>query len=156
MSQSSFISGLLTQTDVTLRSFVFDGYHALSNHLTPVVSTLVALMVVGYGWALLKGAVKTPIIEAANIALKLGVILTLAKNWFFFSGYLYEFFTNGPIQLTKVMIGAANLDWSLFASNQIDGALEDGFNQGMDAAMTIVRQKSFNNWGLCLLAFLQH
>lgn len=146
MGASSFITGTLTQTDLALRSFVFDGYHALANHLTPVVGTCVSLMIVGYGWALLRGMVKTPIIEAANIALKLGVILTLAKNWSFFSSHIYEFFTNGPIALTKVMINTAKVDWSLLGSGQVDKALESGFNQGMDTAMTIIKQKSFSNW----------
>ena len=146
MAKISFISGLLTQTDSALRSFVFDGYHALANSLTPVIGTCVSLMVVGYGWALMRGMIKTPIIEATNAALKLGVVLTLAKNWSFFSDHIYEFFTNGPIALTKVMITTANIDWSLLGANRVDKALENGFNQGMDSALLIIKQTSFGNW----------
>ena len=146
MAASTFITGTLSQTDAALRTFVFDGYSALANYLTPVIGTCVSLVVVGYGWALLRGMIRTPIIEAANIALKLGVVLVLARNWSFFSSHIYEFFTNGPIAITKIMVNSASPDWSLLGSSNVDKALENGFNRGMRTSMDIVQQGSLYNW----------
>lgn len=85
MSQGPMLlTTILEQTDKVIKSFVFDGYYSLVTYLMPVVITLSALMVAGFGFAIMRGMIQTPISHAMNVALKYAVVVYLATKWSFF------------------------------------------------------------------------
>lgn len=149
MSQNkvpALLTNILDQTDSVMNAFVFQGYEALSITITPWIATLAGIMVAGFGWALLRGMIQTPVQHAINSGLKLAVVLFLAQNWSYFSQLLYELFTNGPNELTRAILDRAAHKWSLFSSTHVNGALQEGLDLGMQKATEIIRKGSIGNF----------
>jgi len=140
------LTTILDQTDKVIKSFVFDGYYSLVTYLMPVAITLTALMVVGFGFAIMRGMIQTPISHVMNIALKYAVVFCLATKWSFFSEMIYVIFTDGPNELTGAIMNKASFKWTLFKSHNVNGALQEGLNQGMEKTAEIYRMGSWKNF----------
>jgi len=155
MSQGTMLlTTILDQTDKVIKSFVFDGYYSLVTYLAPVVITLSALMVAGFGFAIMRGMIQTPISHAMNVALKYAVVVFLATKWSFFSEMIYVLFTDGPNELTGAIMNKASFNWTLFKSHNVNGALQEGLNQGMEKAVEILRLGSWKNFSPYIVGIL--
>lgn len=150
----SMLTNILKQTDNVVHHFVFNGYHSLAVKLLPTIEILTVLIVIGFGFAILRGMIQVPVQQLINISVKYGVIVYLATEWGFFSKTIYELFTNGPNELTRAIIENTSFKWSLFEAKSVNSALQEGLNQGMSKATEIIQMGSWHNLSPVIVGFL--
>jgi type IV secretion system protein VirB6 len=65
--------------------------------------------------------------QAAKHALKVAIVLSIATHWDLFSTFMYTAFTNGPNELSAVLIQALGGD----NAGSVNNALQTAFNNGV-------------------------
>lgn len=84
MTYTNFIIQLAGEIDKLTRTFVFDGYKALSSILQAPLASMIVLYIVLKGYAIARGVIEQPQQELFRFSIRVGLIYMLAMNWEFF------------------------------------------------------------------------
>ena len=124
------ITDVLTKLDSVTQSYTSQGYAALATSLTPSLTLAVTAYIAFVGWSTLQGWSQFTVGQATKHALKVAIAFVLATQWDVFCTFLYNVFTNGPNELSSILINATgNGD----TQTSVNSALQDSFSQGIQA-----------------------
>ena len=101
---------LLADTDCQSFGLVERGYAALSQPGGPVAAALTGLLVLAvafFGYRLILGR-GLLLVDAASLALKIGVVLLLATSWEAWQAVAYDTFARAPVRIAGEMLTGLN------------------------------------------------
>ncbi|MCW8452966.1 type IV secretion system protein [Fluoribacter dumoffii] len=105
MTYTNFIIQLAGEIDKLTRTFVFDGYKALSSILQAPLASMIVLYIVLKGYAIARGVIEQPQQELFRFSIRVGLIYMLAMNWEFFSSHARDLFVTGSETIaTRLML----------------------------------------------------
>lgn len=125
MSETA-ITDVLTQLDTAIATYVFGGYSALATALEPAINLALIAYVAFVGWSTTQSWSQFTSGVAVKHTMKIIIVVMLATHWDFFSTMIYNVVTNGPDQISGILVGASGHDTG--SSNE---ALQKVFNDGM-------------------------
>ncbi|HAU3758470.1 TPA: type IV secretion system protein [Legionella pneumophila] len=102
---NNFMIQLANELDSITRTFVFDGYGALSSVLQAPLASLIVLYIILKGYAVARGLIEQPQQELFRFSIRVGLIYLFAMNWDFFSSHVCDLFISGSETIaTKLML----------------------------------------------------
>ncbi|QMT61709.1 type IV secretion system protein [Legionella sp. PC997] len=102
---NNFMIQLAHELDSITRTFVFDGYRALSSLLQAPLASMIVLYIILKGYAVARGLIEQPQQELFRFSIRVGLIYLFAMNWDFFSSYACDLFISGSETIaTKLML----------------------------------------------------
>jgi len=115
----SFVDG---QFKTPLENFISSGTSNIANWVSGPLTVAVTLYVVLYGYLVLRGSVREPILDFAFRAIKLAIIVTLVKNASEYQTYVTNiFFETLPREISQALNSGTAPSASTF-----DGLLDKG------------------------------
>lgn len=120
------ISELLNTIDQLTQTYTINGYAALVKSITLPATLTITAYIAFVGWSTLHGWSQLTIGQATKHVLKIAIAFALATQWDVFSTYIYNVLTNGPNELSAILMQAAGN-----SSDDVNAALQDAFNQGI-------------------------
>ena len=155
-SYSNLIEKLFTLLDGVLKDYVYNGYTALSNHLSEALGLAVTLYIILIGVAMVNGWRKMSHGEFMKDIFRVGLIYLFAVNWGIFS----EFTVNG-IEVASGQIGAWFVQATPIPLPSIPGVGE-GINGAIQTVVIEVTQVgswtwnmgAWNHWGPLMAAMM--
>lgn len=137
--ESQTISFLFETVDKVGAHLVANTYQNLVNHYSPVFYTLVSIYL-GFCFIQMKRG-HTSFNDFPIIVLRTVVILTFALNYHYFCLYLYDFFTNEPLNVCK----AITIKGGAVTPLSVSHALDNFLNTGQQQAVKLFNMGSWNN-----------
>ncbi|MHA3320885.1 type IV secretion system protein [Legionella pneumophila] len=102
---NNFMIQLANELDSIARTFVFDGYSALSSVLQAPLASMIVLYIILKGYAVARGLIEQPQQELFRFSIRVGLIYLFAMNWDFFSSHVCDLFISGSETIaTKLML----------------------------------------------------
>ncbi|HIC9088376.1 TPA: type IV secretion system protein [Legionella pneumophila] len=102
---NNFMIQLANELDSITRTFVFDGYSALSSLLQAPLASMIVLYIILKGYAVARGLIEQPQQELFRFSIRVGLIYLFAMNWDFFSSHVCDLFISGSETIaTKLML----------------------------------------------------
>ncbi|MDD1606969.1 MAG: type IV secretion system protein [Methylococcaceae bacterium] len=89
----------------TLETFISSTTSNVMNAVTPVATTMVSLTIILFGWAMMRGMIQMPLLDATSKALKIVIVFSLATNAGIHNEYITNFFWQCPDALANVVTG---------------------------------------------------
>jgi type IV secretion system protein VirB6 len=96
-----FYQDTFGQLNSTLSTYVSDVASNIIGAITPVTTTLIAIYVMLWGWAVIRGVVSEPIIDGFGRIVRLTIIIAIALNVGRYNGYLSDMLWNSPDKLAS-------------------------------------------------------
>lgn len=127
VSAGGAIDTLLRQVDEIAHTFVFHGYAALSKGLLPALTLAATVYIALIGWGSLQGQSPFSVGQAARHTLKIAIAVALATHWEVFSRSLYTVFTQGPNELSALLMQGTG---SVSGTSGLQRSLDAGMNVG--------------------------
>ena len=124
---STPITDILDKLDKITNSYTFNGYAALMSSVHTALTLSVTAYIAFVGWMAIQGWGQLSMGETVKHVLKIAVAYTLATQWSFFAKYIYDVFTNGPNELSAVLMHAVGGG----SSDSANSALQTSFNKGI-------------------------
>ncbi len=116
----TIISGLFSKIDAASQGYVTHGYDALVNNCQPLMVAVITAYIAWIGWKAINHWQGFTSGQFVKDTLKVAIIYSLATNWGFFSMYIYDVVTNGPNELSQLLLQSA-------------GGKYDSLNSSMEA-----------------------
>ena len=110
--------------DPTLKTFVFNGYEALAQHLKYPLGSAVVLFLMLMGISIMYGWIKFSISQFVKESLKIGLIFLLAMNWHIFSSWIVGGIQESAEQMGNWILTANPISMPQLAGPGIHGALQ--------------------------------
>lgn len=104
---TDIVSQTLTEINLLLQNFVFNGYHALSSAIQPWLAAIAGIYVALMGYAILIGAVRANMSYFMKAVLKIAFIYAAVTNWSFVSEYFINFINSLVGELGSALVGAS-------------------------------------------------
>ena len=143
------ITDVLTKLDSVTQAYTSQGYDALATSLTPSLTLAVTAYIAFVGWSTLQGWSQFTVGQAVKHSLKIAIAFVLATQWDVFCTFLYNVFTNGPNELSSILINATgNGD----TQTSVNSALQDAFSQGIQAGEKLWNSGKWNAPLPCILS----
>src|SRR5271155_5790272 len=101
------LSSLLDKVDQITHDFTFNGYAALVSSLTPAIVLAITAYIALMGWLMLQSWSSLTISQLTKHVLKIAIVFTLATQWDVFSQFIYQVLTNGPNEISAVLMRVA-------------------------------------------------
>jgi type IV secretion system protein VirB6 len=120
------LGNLLDKIDQITQAFTFNGYAALVSSLLPAIVLAITAYIALMGWLMLQSWSALTINQLSKHVLKIAIVFTFATQWDVFSKFIYQVLTNGPNEISAVLMRVAGN-----SSDGVNAALEQAFNSGM-------------------------
>jgi type IV secretion system protein VirB6 len=146
-SYSLLIEQVLTEVDLILKSYVYDGYQALTNYLEVPLGLLIVLFYVVYGISLTHGWTKGSVSGFVKSVFKVGLIYYFGMNWGHFSDYVVSLFYEGAGHIGDVLVTASPVPLPDVDGAGINAALQTVFTELLEIGQWLIDKGSFSNWG---------
>lgn len=137
MESTGVVQQLLTQCDQLTHHFVFNAYAALVSALAAPLALAITLSIALLGLSISQGWIKPEIGMFTKYGLRIGFVYAFAASWTVFSHYVYSGLTNGPGEITTVLISTLHVP---FHGSNVNDALQNALN--------MVNDISDGLWGL--------
>jgi type IV secretion system protein VirB6 len=144
---SLLIEQVLTEVDVILKTYVHDGYQALTSYLEVPLGLLIVLFYVVYGVSLTQGWVKGSVSGFVKSVFKVGLIYYFGMNWGHFSQYVSSLFYEASGHIGDVLINASPIKLPDVNGAGINAALQTVFTEIMQIGQWIIDAGGWTNWG---------
>ncbi len=148
ISPKNFINDLLNVVDTLTGHFVERGYQAISNDIrvSGLLTSILVLYII-YHLALVYYD-KEPFSGVASHILKISLVFVLALNWDVFHRVIYNFVTNEPMHISKILIDAYGN-----VSDSHSASLNDVWVMGMDVVTSLFKNAPFSIKGFFIALF---
>ncbi len=123
---SSSISDVLDKLDAATQAYTFNGYAALVTGVHTPVTLAITAYIAFIGWMTIQGWGQLTVGQAVKHTLKIAVAYTLATQWNYFAEFIYNVFTQGPNELSAVLMQDSDS-----GSSSVNAALQASFDQGV-------------------------
>lgn len=146
-SYSLLVEQVLTEVDLILKNYVYDGYQALTSYLEVPLGCAIVLFYVIYGIYITQGWTKGSVSGFVKSASKVGLIYYFGMNWGHFSEYVYTLFYDVAGHIGDVLVSASPIELPTLGGTGINGALQSIYIELMKIGQWIMDAGSFSNWG---------
>lgn len=143
MSDLGIVSSMLAQVDEITKTYIIDGYRALSAYMRPVILSLFSLTVILFGWAILTGNSELSFREFSKRVLIAGFVIMLALNWGEFFKYVVKLFVDVPNEISIRLVSGVSKSGGV---STISSALDQFFDQGQAVSEQLWKERSWGNW----------
>lgn len=109
MSTSNFhiFSRMFSELSNALTTYVTDTATNVIGAIAPVVTTLLTIYVVLWGWSMMRGMISEPVGDGVGRIVRVTVITALALQIGYYSGYISDFLWNTPDAMASYVGGAS-------------------------------------------------
>lgn len=123
------ISEILDKLDSTTQQYAFNGYAALVHSLQIPITLAITAYIAFIGWSVLQGWSQVTVGQITKHVLKIAIAYSLAMQWSVFSAFIYNVFTNGPDELSTILMQSAG-STTAGANALLQSAFNDGIHIG--------------------------
>ncbi len=142
---STPIADVLDKIDQSAQTFTFNGYAALAHNLATPIALAITAYIAFIGWATLQSWSPFTVGQVTKHALKISIAYTLATQWDVFSEFIYDVLTNGPNELSAILMQTVGN-----SSDSVNSALQTSFNDGISMGNQLWNQHSIITKGVAL------
>jgi type IV secretion system protein VirB6 len=142
----TIVNDLLTQLDVLLKEYVFNGYSALSDQLKYPLGLAVVLYISLMGLSITQGWVKVSMGNFTKSAFKIGLIYMFAMNWGFFSDYVVRGIEQSAGEMGTILMNATPMHMSNFNGAGINEGLQFVLIEITKMGVWVLDQSSLHNF----------
>lgn len=121
---STVFTAFLSQVDLTVDSFIIDGYSRMRTAFETPLQIGLMIFVAISGLLLLTGRLQVSFRDALGKLAVMLFVYVLATNADFYTGYLVQLLVKGPASISDVLVGG---------SGGQDSAMDQFYGTGMDA-----------------------
>ncbi len=132
------ISDLLDKIDQSTQAYTFNGYAALSHSIEPALILSFTAYIAFLGWSFIAGWSPFNLSQLIKHILKIAIVFAAATQWDVFSLYVYNVLSNGPNEISSILMQSAGS-----SQDSVNSALQDAFNEGV-----IIGEQIYNYHGL--------
>lgn len=147
---NTVVTGLVSQIDTLMVTFVHNGYNALASALKAPLTALGTLSIVLLGYGITQGFIKSPMKTLYIWILKMGLIMFFAMNWGNFSFYVVGLFDKGAGELSAAVMKANHAP---IAGKSIADGLQSVFTDVFRVGMWTMKKSTLRNWWPVCTAF---
>jgi type IV secretion system protein VirB6 len=152
---ATLILRLGAEIDLITKSFIFDGYRAMSMALKAPVATMCVLYIVLTGFGMTRGLIKKPMDEFVKVVIRIGIVYMLAFNWGTFSEYFVGLFVRGAGELGAVMMKATPFTIpELSRGVGLNGSLQSALIEVVRVGLWTWEKSSFRHMGPALTGLM--
>lgn len=101
-----FFTRMFNDLSAALNSYVNDTATNVIDAITPVVTTLLALYVIFWGWSMIRGGINEPVTDAATRMIRIGVIIGIALQLGYYNGIISDGLWNTPDAMASYITGS--------------------------------------------------
>lgn len=148
---NTVVTGLMSQIDTLMVSFVRNGYNAMAEALKAPFIAAGSLFVILMGFGIIHGFIKAPLQELYKFIIRLGFIYFFAMNWGHFSYYIVGLFDAGASHLGAVAMKATH---NPAAGKSIAQGLQSVLIDIIHIGQWTIKKATLRNWGPCFSALL--
>ncbi len=105
----TFYTYLLGKLNATLAAYFQDTATSIIGSISPVVTTLLSIYVMFWGWSMIRGIISEPVTDGLQRILRLTVIVAIALNIGRYNQYCTDFLWNAPDAMAAV-VASGNSD----------------------------------------------
>ncbi len=135
----------LSEIDLLLKDYVFDGYHALSASLSVPLGLLATIYICLLGYAITLGWVKISMGNFVKICLKISFIYLAVTQWGWISNNVFGFINSAIGQLGDALISATPTH--IPGADGIDGSMQVVLIEFTKLGGVVFASGSFGNLG---------
>lgn len=143
---SSTIATAITYADAAVQQYVTNTAATVAGAFTSVATTLVALYIALWGWAMIRGLIQEPAVDGFIRIIKVTAIFWIATAPALYASYVSDFLYAWPTELAAVVTGVPNATTT--------GIFDDLLTKGTDLATQMLNTGSITNIGAYVLALL--
>lgn len=146
-SYSLLVEQVLTEVDLILKSYVYDGYQALTSYLEVPLGAAIVLFYVVYGIFISQGWSKGSFSGFAKSVGKVGLIYYFGMNWGHFSDYVISVFYEGAGHIGDVLVTASPVPLPDVDGAGINAALQTVLTELMEIGQWLIDKGGWSNLG---------
>lgn len=146
---NTVVTGLMSQIDTLMVTFVRNGYDALAQALQAPFVALSSLFIILMGYGIVYGFIKAPLQELYKFIVRLGFIYFFAMNWGHFSYYVVGLFDAGASHLGAIAMKATH---NPMGGKSIAHGLQSVLTDIIHIGCWTMKKASLRNWGPCFSA----
>lgn len=144
------VTGLVSQIDTLMVSFVKNGYNALASALKKPLGATGVLSIVLMGYGVMLGYIKAPMKMVYQWIIRLGIIFFLAMNWGNFSFYVVGLFDKAASELSQVVMNATHTP---VTGKSMSSGMQTAFTNVINVGLWTIKKASIKNWSPAVCAF---
>ncbi|MGK9419989.1 hypothetical protein BKM30_26075 [Pseudomonas syringae pv. syringae] len=118
---------VLTFVDNMTNAFISQNVQSVASAITPALNSILSVYVMWWGWKLMRGEVREPMVDLLQRVIKLVAILYVALQFGAYNTYVVNTFNVAPFELGQAFFGAKD-NMSMVGS--LDNILAKGFVAG--------------------------
>jgi type IV secretion system protein VirB6 len=103
-----FITDFFTIIDAILNTFITDTTMKVTTEITPVVSTIVSIYIMFWGWSMIRGMIQEPIMDGVSRMLKISFIASLVIGTGNYNLFISDWLWHFPDALGGLITGNNN------------------------------------------------
>lgn len=144
------VTGLVSQIDTLMKTFVHNGYNALAGALKAPLTALGVLSIVLIGYGMTQGFIKAPMKTVYGWIIRMGFIFFFAMNWGNFSFYVVGLFDKGMGELSQAVMNATHTP---VAGKSMASGLQTAFTNILHVGLWTIKKASLKHWTPAFSAF---
>lgn len=123
MQPSYLFQDILRRLDVSLATYVNDVTSNVITAITPVATNLMILYVILWGWAMMRGAIKEPVMDGMQRVVRIAIIIGIALNVGRYNAFLADWLWHTPEILAGYVAGIGGSGTTVTNTQYLDGLL---------------------------------
>lgn len=143
LNYDNFITLFAAEIDSITKTFVLDGYKALSSFLQAPLGSLLVLYIVLMGYGITRGLIERPQQELFRFAFRAGLIYMTAMDWDIFASYIRDLIVIGSEGIASHMMQALGKQSSGSSINQ---SLQNVLNEILGLGTDLLKAGSLRNF----------
>ena len=149
------ILSLQTKIGVLIDTYTSGGYQHLAKAYGPTISGVCVLYIIITGYLVISGKIEMPIKVFQTMAFKIGLVLSLALNWGFFSKYVVNLFFNGAEEIGDSLMTINPFPMpDILSGKGIYIGLQSVFIEVANVGAWVIQKGNWHNWGPILNGWL--
>lgn len=128
-SDFHFFEDMFSRLTTALNAYVNETAVNVITAITPVVTTLITIYVVLWGWSMIRGVIQEPVLDGLGRIVRLALITGIALNIGHYNTYLSNFLWESPEALASMVLGPSSTSTS--SVQFLDGLLSKLYDYGM-------------------------
>ncbi len=145
---ATIILSLQTKVDELIKVYTHGGYEHLATKYSGAIASVCTLYIIITGYLVMSGKIEMPIKAFQTMAIKIGVVTTLALNWGFFSDYFVTLFFNGAQEIGDSLMTMNPFPMpDILSGSGIYVGLQSVLIEIANVGSWVVQKGNWHNWG---------
>lgn len=106
MSEFYFVQDAMAKVDAVVATYISSTSQDIMTAFSGAATQLLVIYVMFWGWAMMRGTINEPVMDAMNRFVRLSIILGLSTSIGLYQTYIVDFLWNTPDALAAVITGS--------------------------------------------------